>query len=90
MNTPSPVPAPARDAAPDPRLSFAFAKRHGVIVNRLVEGVAECTYRATATPAALAEVRRYLRRPLKLERIKRLAGVLRHDRSQQRCHRGRC
>ena len=71
MSTPNPAPAPAaaRDAAPDPRLSFAFAKRHGVIVNRVVDGVAECTYRDTATPTALAEVRRYLRRPLKLERV---------------------
>jgi general secretion pathway protein E len=69
VSTPNPAPAPARDAAPDPRLSFAFAKRHGVIVNRVVDGVAECTYRETATPAALAEVRRYLRRPLRLERV---------------------
>ena len=59
----SAVPPSADD--PGRRLSFAFAKRHGVIVNRLAEGVAECTYRETATPAALAEVRRYLRRPLK-------------------------
>ncbi len=43
------------------RLSFAFAKRHGVLVNRVVDGVAQCTYRDTASPQALAEVRRYLR-----------------------------
>ena len=69
MSTPHPAPERAREAAPDPRLSFAFAKRHGVIVNRVVDGIAECTYRESATPAALSEVRRYLRRPLKLERV---------------------
>ena len=40
------------------RLSFAFAKRHGVLVNRVVDGIAECVYRDTASPQALAEVRR--------------------------------
>jgi hypothetical protein len=50
------------DGAQGRRLSFAFAKRHGVLVNRVVNGVAECTYRDTALPQALAEVRRYLRR----------------------------
>src|SRR2546429_7292559 len=57
------------EGAPERRLSFAFAKRHGVLVNRVVDGVAECTYRDTASPQALAEVRRYLRRSLKLERV---------------------
>ena len=51
------------------RLSFAFAKRHGVLVNRVVDGVAECTYRDSASPQALAEVRRYLRRQVRLERV---------------------
>jgi len=51
------------------RLSFAFAKRHGVLVNRVVDGIAECIYRDTASPQALAEVRRYLRRSLRLERV---------------------
>ena len=51
------------------RLSFAFAKRHGVLVNRVVDGVAECSYRDSASPQALAEVRRYLRRQVRLERV---------------------
>jgi general secretion pathway protein E len=51
------------------RLSFAFAKRHGILVNRVVDGVAECIYRDTASPQALAEVRRYLRRSLRLARV---------------------
>jgi general secretion pathway protein E len=53
----------------DHRPSFAFAKRHGVLVKRVVEGVAECACRENATPLAIAEVRRYMRVPLKLERV---------------------
>src|SRR2546429_8742574 len=64
-----PAPTPPGGEALERRLSFAFAKRHGVLVNRVVDGVAECTYRDTATPQALAEVRRYLRRSLRLERV---------------------
>ncbi|HVH83856.1 MAG TPA: ATPase, T2SS/T4P/T4SS family, partial [Steroidobacteraceae bacterium] len=51
------------------RLSFAFAKRHGVLVRSIAEGVADCVCREDASPLALAEVRRYLRRPVKLERV---------------------
>src|SRR5579872_5549983 len=51
------------------RLSFAFAKRHGVLVGDVVEGVAQCVCRENAAPQALAEVRRYLRCPLSLERV---------------------
>ncbi|MGH8309159.1 MAG: GspE/PulE family protein, partial [Steroidobacteraceae bacterium] len=58
----------APGAAPR-RLSFAFAKRHGILVKQIVEGVAECTCRGAATPLAIAEVRRYLRMPLRLERV---------------------
>jgi general secretion pathway protein E len=53
----------------DHRPSFAFAKRHGVLVKRVVEGVAECACRENAMPLAIAEVRRYMRVPLKLERV---------------------
>src|SRR5882672_2783584 len=69
MNDAAAVTPAGADSAPGPRLSFAFAKRHGVLVNRVVEGVAECTYRDTASPQAIAEVRRYLRRSLRLERV---------------------
>src|SRR3954469_1632985 len=55
--------------APERRLSFAFAKRHGVLVKRFVDGVAECAYRADTTPMAIAEVRRFLRTKMKLERV---------------------
>jgi general secretion pathway protein E len=53
----------------DRRPSFAFAKRHGVLVKHVVEGVADCACRENATPLAIAEVRRYMRVPLKLERV---------------------
>src|SRR5579863_7045206 len=61
--------SPTDDVTVSRRLSFAFAKRHGVLVNRVVDGIAECTYRDTASPQALAEVRRYLRRAVRLERV---------------------
>jgi general secretion pathway protein E len=51
------------------RLSFAFAKRHGVLVKSMQDGVAQCAYRANTSPTALAEARRYLRCSMKLERV---------------------
>jgi len=51
------------------RLSFAFAKRHGVLVRAVAGGVAECVCRENATPQALAEVRRYVRCPVRIERV---------------------
>jgi len=64
------TPESAPDVEPaERRLSFAFAKRHGVLVRAVVEGIAECVCRENATPQALAEVRRYVRRPVKLERV---------------------
>ena len=51
------------------RVGFAFAKRHGVLVRRVHEGVAECVYRPGAAPLAVAEIRRYLGIPLRLEKV---------------------
>jgi general secretion pathway protein E len=62
----------ATSTAPAPasrRVGFAFAKRHGVLVRRVHEGVAECVYRPGAAPLAVAEIRRYLGIPLKLEKV---------------------
>ena len=67
MNDAAVAEAPATPV--DRRPSFAFAKRHGVLVKRVVEGVADCACRENATPHAIAEVRRYMRVPLKLERV---------------------
>ncbi len=50
-------------------LPFAFAKRHGVMVRDIAEDSADVVVRDGASPLALAEVRRHLRRPLKLERV---------------------
>jgi general secretion pathway protein E len=52
------------------KLTFAFAKRHGVLVRQVSDdGCAECVCRQDAGPFAIAEVRRFLRRNLRLERI---------------------
>jgi general secretion pathway protein E len=68
--TPDETRGAAADAASGGRrLSFAFAKRHGVLVRGIVEGVADCVCREHASPLALAEVRRYLRCPVRVERV---------------------
>ncbi|MBC8026427.1 MAG: type II secretion system ATPase GspE [Steroidobacteraceae bacterium] len=51
------------------RVGFAFAKRHGVLVKRVHEGIAECVCRPGVMPLAIAEVRRYLGVPVRLEKI---------------------
>jgi general secretion pathway protein E len=56
-------------SGPARRLSYAFAKRHGVLVKGVMNGVADCAIRASASPLALAEVRRFMRLPLKVERV---------------------
>ncbi|HEU4603840.1 MAG TPA: type II secretion system ATPase GspE [Steroidobacteraceae bacterium] len=67
--------APTRPAdAPAPQnanqlLSFAFCKRHGVLIQKVENGVAEAVYRAGAQPASVAEVRRVLGMPLQLRRV---------------------
>jgi len=59
----------AAPAAAEKRISFAFAKRHGVLVGAITDGVAQVTVRGGASPLALAEVRRYLRLPLSIDRV---------------------
>jgi general secretion pathway protein E len=56
-------------AAPQRRLSFAFAKRHGVLVKRMTDGVAEVACRPDTSALSIAEVRRFLRTGMKLERV---------------------
>jgi general secretion pathway protein E len=51
------------------RVGFAFAKRHGVLVKRIHDGIAECVYRPGVSPLAIAEVRRYLGIPVRLEKV---------------------
>src|SRR6185312_9912609 len=56
-------------AAPQRKLAFAFAKRHGILIKQLTDGEAECVAREHVSPLALAEVRRFVGRPLRLERV---------------------
>jgi general secretion pathway protein E len=52
-----------------PALTFAFAKRHGVFVQKMGESAADAVYRTGASPASIAEVRRYVGIPLQLKRV---------------------
>ena len=64
--------APARapiDSPNAPLLSFAFCKRHGVLIQNIENGVAQAIYRAGAQPASIAEVRRVLGTALQLRRV---------------------
>ncbi len=61
-------PAPLEHATPR-RVGFAFAKRHGVLVRSIHQGVADCVYRPGAAPLAVSEVRRYLGMPISLEKV---------------------
>src|ERR1700684_2005731 len=61
--------AVAEQAAADQRLPFTFARRHGVLVRAIEAGVADCVYRAPASPVALAEARRFLRMLVKLTMV---------------------
>jgi general secretion pathway protein E len=64
----TPVATAAAATAP-PLLSFAFCKRHGVLIQRIDETGADAVYRAGAQPASVAEVRRILGKPLQLRRV---------------------
>jgi general secretion pathway protein E len=60
------VATPSSGSAP---LSFAFCKRHGVLVQKVSDGFAEAVYRAGAQPASVSEVRRVLGVPLQMRRV---------------------
>jgi general secretion pathway protein E len=60
---------PEQRVQSEPRLPFAFARRHGVLIRAVVDGTADCVYRAPASAMALAETRRYLQLPLKLTAV---------------------
>ncbi|MFT3807371.1 type II secretion system ATPase GspE [Arenimonas sp.] len=52
-----------------PLLSFGFAKRHGVLLLEAADTAPLLLCRQDVTPAAIAEVRRYINLPLTLRRI---------------------
>jgi general secretion pathway protein E len=70
MSASSEVIAAEASAPPTPQpLSFAFCKRHGVLIERIEGQMAEAVYRVGAQPASIAEVRRVLGLPLQLRRV---------------------
>jgi general secretion pathway protein E len=56
--------APAGRALP-----FSFAKRHGILIREITDGVAHAVYRTGALPLSLAEARRFSGVPLKFTRV---------------------
>ncbi len=64
--------AEAGNAGPDgshPRLSFSFAKRHGVLIRGIEDGRLDTVCRNDVTPLTLAELGRHFRIPLHLTRV---------------------
>ena len=60
---------PDESAAKSYRLPFAFAKRHGVLVTERENGVAHVLCRPGVEPNILAETRRFLNVPIKLNMV---------------------
>ena len=52
-----------------PRLPFAFARRHGLLVRSNADGSSECLYRPPVVATAVAEARRYLQVAFKLTAV---------------------
>lgn len=50
-------------------ISFAFAKRHGVLITAIENGIAHIAHRAQPNVTALAELRRFLNMPLTLQQV---------------------
>ena len=65
-----------RSGAPAKVLPFAFARRHGIVMRELRDGVAHCVLRPNANPAAVAETRRLLRLPEFRTRAARMGKVV--------------
>jgi len=61
----SSVAAPQAVAGP----AFAFARRHGILVSGIQQGIAHCACRSDVTSIAIAEVRRIMGLPLHCERV---------------------
>ncbi len=61
--------AEMKEAVAPRKLTFPFAKRHGILVRGIANGVADTVCRPGVTPLSLAEVRRFVGVPLKLSRL---------------------
>jgi general secretion pathway protein E len=72
------------EAGQSPVLPFSFAKRHGVLIRELEDGVLHAVYRTGASPLSLAEARRFAGVPLKFTRVTADAfdGMLQHSYEQ--------
>ncbi len=68
-SVPAAAPASVGKKLAAPVLSFAFCKRHGVLIQTLDEHGAQMVYRAGAHPASIAEVRRAFGVALQLRRV---------------------
>jgi len=69
VSEPDPVAESPEVAKPLPRLPFAFAKRHGVLVEDAEADHPAVVFREGTQPSSIAEVRRVLGRRLKLRRV---------------------
>jgi general secretion pathway protein E len=69
VSEPDPVTESPEVAQPLPRLPFAFAKRHGVLVEDAEADHPAVVFREGTQPSSIAEVRRVLGRRLKLRRV---------------------
>ncbi|MDD3517960.1 MAG: type II secretion system ATPase GspE [Chromatiales bacterium] len=61
--------AAAAGTSPERLIPFVFARRHGVLVTAFDDGGATLAYRPGLTRQTLAEVRRHVGRPLRLEAV---------------------
>ena len=59
----------AASAPPLPHWPLAFARRHGVLLRGLSNGLAQLTVRPDVSALSLAEARRHLGVPLALEKV---------------------
>lgn len=59
----------AQPIAAPPRPSYAYAKRHGILVGPMIDGKVKLFKRAGTKAAAIAELRRLLNRPVSLTTI---------------------
>jgi hypothetical protein len=50
-------------------LPFAFAKRHGVLIQALRDGAANAIYRTGAAAQSIAEVRRFAGVPVRFSEV---------------------
>lgn len=63
------TPSPPHSTGEHRVLPFAFARRHGVLIQKYSDKTADAVYRSGASPLSIAEVRRFAGVPLNLSRV---------------------